>query len=152
MASGFTRIELEFCREKTRQLMEHPLAVVFLQPVKPELDGVLDYFKVIKKPMDLGTIKKKLDSGEYANSGEWLDDVNLVWSNATTYHPKSGLVHILALALRDKCRKMTRIIPKTEGELWDLKVHKIQTKLQKHLQISPSWDALVPSIAALPQK
>lgn len=40
--------------------MNHKYAWIFEKPVDPEADNVPDYLKVIKRPMDFGTIKLKL--------------------------------------------------------------------------------------------
>ena len=39
---------------------------------------LFDYFDIIAEPMDLGTIKKKLDHKQYLNAQEVYDDVKLV--------------------------------------------------------------------------
>ena len=38
---------------------------IFHEPVNPEKLGIPDYFEIIKKPMDFGTIKEKLRCNEY---------------------------------------------------------------------------------------
>ena len=45
--------------------LEHPLSWPFLAPVDVVGLGIPDYLDVIKKPMDLGTIQKKLSDQEY---------------------------------------------------------------------------------------
>nr|GMC55607.1 transcription factor GTE8-like [Ipomoea batatas] len=47
---------------------------VFNEPVDPVKLNIPDYFTVIKHPMDLGTIKKKLASGQYSNPLDFLAD------------------------------------------------------------------------------
>ena len=47
----------------------------FLQPVDPQALGLTDYLMIIKKPMDLGTIAKRLDSGHYASLNAVADDL-----------------------------------------------------------------------------
>ncbi|KAE8689379.1 Bromodomain-containing protein, putative isoform 4 [Hibiscus syriacus] len=54
------------------------------------------YFNVIKNSMDLGTIKKKIDSGGYASPWEFYDDVRLTFSYAMTYNPPENDVHVMA--------------------------------------------------------
>src|SRR5438105_15829930 len=44
-----------------------PEANPFRAPVDPIQLNIPDYFAVIKKPMDLETIRKKLDQGRYHN-------------------------------------------------------------------------------------
>ena len=45
------------------------MKVWFDHPV--ERNTVPDYYNVVKKPMDLGTIKNKLSRKQYANPGEF---------------------------------------------------------------------------------
>jgi len=71
-----------------RSLMVHKNAYIFLRPVDPVYWEIPDYFEVIKNPMDLGTIKERIDAGYYdeKNVEAYAADVRLVWSNAMTYN------------------------------------------------------------------
>lgn len=134
----FARVELDFCKEFTRKLYSHPLAKAFIRPVNPELDRANDYFQIIQKPMDLGTIKKKLDNGEYENVQQWQSDVRLVWDNAKQYNnEKKSILYKVADKLSQKCNKIFKFIPKDESELWALKLSKANNKLNKFLQNVP---------------
>lgn len=48
--------------------------------------GLTDYPVIVKKPMDLGTIRKKIKKKEYATIQEAADDVQLVWTNCSTFN------------------------------------------------------------------
>jgi len=52
-----------------------------------------DYYDIIKTPMDLGTIKNKLDTGAYTNPWEYCDDVWLMFDNAWLYNKKNSRVY-----------------------------------------------------------
>jgi hypothetical protein len=54
------------------KLMTHPRSLAFIEPVDAEVCGALDYYEVIKTPMDLGTIAMQLHAGEYrsVNTGD----------------------------------------------------------------------------------
>lgn len=56
----------------------------FLRPVQKI--EVPDYYDVITKPMDFGTIKYKLNMGEYRKDAHFMADVSLVFQNCTTYN------------------------------------------------------------------
>jgi hypothetical protein len=58
----------------------------FNQPVDYEGLRLVDYPKIIKKPMDLGTVRSRLECGEYDNPDMFAQDVRLVFSNALTYN------------------------------------------------------------------
>ena len=44
-----------------RRRRQHKWAWVFNEPVNAEELGCTDYYVIIKNPMDLGTVKKKLE-------------------------------------------------------------------------------------------
>jgi len=54
---------------------------------------IQDYYKVIKKPMDMGTIKKRLDFYYYTTVQECIDDFNQMFTNCYTFN-KPGEVSI----------------------------------------------------------
>jgi transcriptional activator SPT7 len=45
-----------------------------------------DYFQVIKTPMDLGTVLKKLKSFAYQSKQQFADDLYLIYQNCMTYN------------------------------------------------------------------
>ena len=45
------------------------------------------YPKVIKRPMDLSTMRKKLDAGEYATAEKFYEDFRLMIRNCFTFNP-----------------------------------------------------------------
>jgi len=63
--------------------------------VKCVLFACQDYYKVITNPMDLGTIKKRLESFHYVNGQECIDDFSLMFTNCYKYN-KPGDVCTLA--------------------------------------------------------
>ncbi|KAI3725953.1 hypothetical protein L1987_65749 [Smallanthus sonchifolius] len=84
------------CESLLKKLMSHQHGWVFNKPVDVVALKIPDYFNVIKKPMDLGTIKAKLSSGNYSSPFQFLADVRLTFSNAMTYNPPGNDVHIMA--------------------------------------------------------
>ncbi|GFT32224.1 CREB-binding protein [Nephila pilipes] len=73
--------------------MQDPESLPFRQPVDPQSLGITDYFDIIKKPIDLSTIKQKLDIGEYQDPWQYIDDVNLMFNNAQLYNKKTSRVY-----------------------------------------------------------
>lgn len=72
---------------------QDPESIPFRQPVDPQVLGIPDYFDIVKKPMDLSTIKKKLDIGKYTDPWEYVDDVWLMFDNAWLYNKKTSRVY-----------------------------------------------------------
>ncbi|KAJ9562627.1 hypothetical protein OSB04_007787 [Centaurea solstitialis] len=84
------------CENLLKKLMSHQHGWVFNKPVDVVALKIPDYFNVIKKPMDLGTVKEKLGSGNYSTPFQFLADVRLTFSNAMTYNPPGNDVHVMA--------------------------------------------------------
>ena len=71
----------------------------FNKPVDPVAFGLKDYFTIIKKPMDLGTIKAKLLSNIYTHHTHVARDIRLVFNNACKFNPPKHPVHEAAKGL-----------------------------------------------------
>ena len=72
---------------------QEPEAIPFRTPVDPQTLNIPDYFDIVKKPMDMSTIKRKLDSGQYKDPWEVVDDVWLMFENAWIYNRKTSRVY-----------------------------------------------------------
>jgi len=84
------------CEVLLKRLMTHQYGWVFNTPVDVVKLNLPDYFSIIKRPMDLGTVKSKIGAGAYAGPLEFADDVRLTFSNAMTYNPPGNDVHLMA--------------------------------------------------------
>ncbi|CAN6444241.1 unnamed protein product [Victoria cruziana] len=84
------------CSAILAKLMKHKHAWVFNTPVDVKGLGLHDYHSIIKHPMDLGTVKSRLNSNWYSSPTEFADEVRLTFRNAMTYNPKGHDVHYMA--------------------------------------------------------
>ncbi|PAN41482.1 hypothetical protein PAHAL_8G047000 [Panicum hallii] len=91
--------KIRLCGNILRKLMDHKSGWLFNKPVDPVLFKIPDYFDVIRHPMDLGTVKKKLASKQYVSTDEFAADVRLTFSNAMKYNPPGNDVHEIAKEL-----------------------------------------------------
>ncbi|XVF54646.1 hypothetical protein PTKIN_Ptkin05aG0197900 [Pterospermum kingtungense] len=87
------------CETLLNRLKQHNFGWVFNNPVDVVKLNIPDYFTVIKHPMDLGTVKKKIASGQYLSPLDFAADVRLTFSNAMTYNPPGNDVHYMAETL-----------------------------------------------------
>ena len=76
--------DLTICHTVISEMEALDHAWPFLQPVNTKQFPT--YKKVIKQPMDLATIKKKLDSNGYKLRDGFLDDVRLIFSNCELFN------------------------------------------------------------------
>jgi hypothetical protein len=54
---------------------------------------VPDYYRVIKKPVDFATMKKRLDLKEYQTPQHFYQDFKLMIRNCFTFNPAGSIVH-----------------------------------------------------------
>ena len=87
------------CATILKSLTSHRYSWVFSKPVDPVALNIPDYFTIISEPMDLGTIKSKLEKNIYSGIEEFAADVRLTFSNAMTYNPPNNDVHLMAKEL-----------------------------------------------------
>ncbi|ONK65536.1 uncharacterized protein A4U43_C07F38110 [Asparagus officinalis] len=93
--------KIKQCGSVLMALMNHQSGWVFNQPVDPVKLKIPDYFSIIKKPMDLGTIKHRLERKHYSSTHHFAEDVRLTFSNAMRYNPPYNAVHMMA---KDLCK------------------------------------------------
>lgn len=84
------------CSLLLTKLMKHKHGWVFNLPVDAQALGLHDYHTIIKRPMDLGTVKSKVEKNLYNSPVSFAEDVKLTFSNAMTYNPKGHEVHAMA--------------------------------------------------------
>lgn len=75
---------LKACARVLKELLQHPQAWPFGKPVDP--NQVPGYYDVITDPIDLGTIKKRLDNNQYDDVDELVSEVGRVWKNCYTFN------------------------------------------------------------------
>lgn len=84
------------CVQILSKLMKHKHAWIFKNPVDVVGMGLHDYYDIIKRPMDLGTVKSNLSKNMYASPIDFANDVRLTFNNAMTYNPKGHDVYAMA--------------------------------------------------------
>jgi hypothetical protein len=74
----------------------------FRVPVDWKGMGLFDYPTLIKKPMDLGTVKRNINGRKYKSIPEAAEDIRLVWTNCMTYNQDGSDFFLLAKNLSKK--------------------------------------------------
>ncbi|XP_049879326.1 peregrin isoform X3 [Pectinophora gossypiella] len=79
---------------------------IFCEPV--DLLEVPDYSSVVKHPMDLSTMGKKLDRGAYSTIDDVEADFNLMIDNCLTYNNKDTVFYKAGIKMREQCLPIFR--------------------------------------------
>jgi bromodomain-containing protein 4 len=73
----------------------------FYEPVDPDKLGLNDYREIIRQPMDLGTVKAKMENRQYRKVEDFAADVRLIFTNCYKYNPPDHEVVIMGRKLQD---------------------------------------------------
>ncbi|KAL3848786.1 hypothetical protein ACJIZ3_010668 [Penstemon smallii] len=92
----FPNHALKKCKAILERLMKHKHGWIFNKPVDVASLGLHDYFEIIKNPMDLGSVKKRLTQNWYETPLLFAEDVRLTFRNAMTYNPEGHDVYVIA--------------------------------------------------------
>ncbi|CAD8068392.1 unnamed protein product [Paramecium sonneborni] len=77
-------------------------ASLFHNPVDEKKYGINDYYDIVKKPMDFGTVKQKLNTNQYKNCKEFYNDIILVFDNCVLYNGSENEVGQIGLELKQE--------------------------------------------------
>ncbi|KAF1001513.1 hypothetical protein AG4045_003933 [Apium graveolens] len=80
------RLMMKKCGGILDKLMTHRNGWVFNNPVDVVGLRLIHYHLVVKRPMYLGTVRMKLDKGDYRNPLDFAKDVRLTFYNAIMYN------------------------------------------------------------------
>merc|ERR1712020_103754 len=98
-------------------LISHPYSGPFRYPVNAKAEGIYpDYFKLVTRPMDLTTVKSRLENGYYPDLAACTSDISQVWSNAKLYNTPEHTIHKWAVELGLITNGFIAKLPKTVPE------------------------------------
>ncbi|KAM8979509.1 transcription intermediary factor 1-alpha isoform X2 [Sarcophilus harrisii] len=97
---GLTPIDQRKCERLLLFLYCHEMSLAFQDPVP---STVPDYYKIIKNPMDLSTIKKKLqvDSPVYTKPEDFVADFRLIFENCAEFNEPDSEVASAGIKLEN---------------------------------------------------
>lgn len=111
--------DVALCRKALATLtsVEHSRKnYLFLSPVS--LDVVPGYLTIVPRPMDLGTVGKQLEAGEYSTTEAFWEDVKLTFHNAMKYHstqPTSWICKVAEQMMKLCIKERSKMERKASG-------------------------------------
>ena len=87
------------CRNIIEKLKSHPNSWPYKDPVDQK--QIPDYYQKIKEPMDLQTLEKGVEAGNYKDKAVFEKDLRKIFNNARIYNKPGTIYHKYATTLEN---------------------------------------------------
>ncbi|RAH85687.1 Bromodomain-containing protein [Aspergillus japonicus CBS 114.51] len=111
---GITKVQHKFLLKSITSLKRMHDSRFYREPVDPIKLNIPHYPQIIKQPMDLGTIERKLKLNEYRSAQAVIDDFRLMCQNSLTFNGPDHLVTIEGQRLRGTFEKQMHNLPRPD--------------------------------------
>jgi len=130
-SEGLSRSKRDKCLEIIHFLKQFKVSQLFLYPVDPIRDGIPNYFEVIRKPMDIETVYKKINTNVYKSVDQWKDDVRTIWKNAKKFNQPGDFAYIEADFLSTVFEEKVKFFSDDRVDDWIREYEAISDELSK---------------------
>ena len=94
------------------ELVKHEDVEPFLVAV--DVKNVPDYYKVIDRPIDIATMRAKLEKGEYLSKDGFVEDLRLMEANAVAYNGSKSVISKMARAVVGRGEELLSHMPRVD--------------------------------------
>lgn len=99
---------LRKCEQILNMVSAHRSADPFRLPVDFIALGLDDYPIIVKEPMDLSTVRKKLRNRDYATASQFTADMRKIWQNSFTYNQKFSPIYNMTTEMSDYFERLNK--------------------------------------------
>lgn len=124
MAEYSTSAEIRACKAIVKTLFSNAhkeVAWIFYDPVDAVVLGLHDYHDIVKEPMDLSTVRHRLNTGVYQTCAEFAKDMRLIFYNTYLYTNPGHLCYDMAKKLQLIFEHLFREVHQAYGQRYDVK-------------------------------
>ena len=121
---------IKFLQSSIKSIRRSKDAQAFNRPVDIVVLNIPHYPNIVKTPMDLGQVERKLNANQYTDVGAVVADVQLVWTNSYAFNGRDHLVSQAAARLEEAFARMLRNLPPADS------VHRIHSRQKLSLTLS----------------
>lgn len=132
-----TRDQQKYSGAIIRNLKKHRDAAPFLNPVDYVKLNVPDYPNIVKQPMDLMMVDRKLNASEYASVDDFVADVRLIFNNCFKYNGPEAMISVLCQNVESAFEKSLRQMPLSHPTTATSKEASPQTNNSIKKELSP---------------
>ncbi|KAI0984400.1 hypothetical protein GJ496_002928 [Pomphorhynchus laevis] len=119
-----TTDNLRLMKEAVVALWKHSYSWPFHKPVDARVLKIPDYYRIIVEPMDLGTVKQRLNGNAYLSANECFSDLCLMLMNCYVYNKPSEDVVLMGQSIEKVLFSHVCKLPYDEEQLEPVIVNK----------------------------
>ncbi|KAI8987517.1 hypothetical protein BDF20DRAFT_813318 [Mycotypha africana] len=97
-----------------REIANHKNGAMFMNPIKESIAP--RYYEIVKRPMELKTIKNRIRDGSISTTTEFERDVVLMLNNSLMYNKEGTEVYLLAREMLDDALEQIRVFKTADTE------------------------------------
>ena len=112
-------------------LKKSSISAPFREPVNIVALNIPNYPDIIKQPMDLGTVDRRLKSSSYDKVSDFITDFNLIVDNCITFNGINHNVAAMGLKMRQSFENQMKALPPSSFAV-STKEEKKPTRLKEH--------------------
>lgn len=101
----------------TKFILRYKTAIPFLKPVDSVALKIPHYYRIIRDPMDLNTIKNRLHFFWYRSAKECLSDFDLIFKNCFYFNSPTDYVYIAGRKLQEHIQEKFKQLPVPETQI-----------------------------------
>ncbi|XP_056379131.1 bromodomain testis-specific protein [Hyla sarda] len=113
-----------------KAIWKHHFSWPFQQPVDAAKLNLPDYYQIIKNPMDLSTIRKRLEYNYYPRALDCMQDFNTMFTNCYVYNKPGDDIVLMAQELEKVFMEKIAEMPQEEIELSVVGNRSVKNKLR----------------------
>lgn len=132
---GITPEQKYWCTKVLAYLSSWDILSFFQKPIDPKVIGndFPDYFEKVKMPMDLDTVRRKLNDSKYQNPEQFSLDLKLVFENARSYFDKENILYVVAEEALLYIKSMEKYMNMSPDQMWLEQLKEICEKIEAHM-------------------
>ncbi|PYH96232.1 transcription regulator Bdf1 [Aspergillus ellipticus CBS 707.79] len=150
---AMNKVQHKFLVKSVQSLKRMHDSRFYREPVDPIKLNVPHYPQIIKRPMDLGTIERRLKMNDYPTAQAVVDDFHLMVQNALTFNGPDHLVTIEGQRLKGTFEKQMVNLPRSD-QIEERKPKKLPPKTsaaRREPRAAPNPNPARATTAASPQ-
>lgn len=153
-----TPARLAHMKKVIANLKKSAVSKLFREPVDIAGLKLTTYLDIIKHPMDLGTLDRKLKTSTYNTMSEFFADFNLIVNNSINFNGIRHDVSLTGIKMRQSFQNQMKALPppefklpaKEEKKISKAKEHTVRTASQRRPSLPQASVASTPRSPATP--